>query len=70
MEYGNNIKSLRHWAAHNEIEYGFFRGRVPNFNQSDTRKQCFLASDWLKFGTLPRKYHTLFHCEMPNVSEI
>ena len=26
-------------------------GRVPNFNQSETRKQCFLASDWLKFGT-------------------
>ena len=25
-------------------------------NQSEARKQCFLASDWLKFGTLPRKH--------------
>ena len=37
-----------------------FRGRVSNFNQSDARKQCVLASDWLKFVTLPRKCHTLF----------
>ena len=32
---------------------GYFRGRVPNFNQSDARKQCFLAADWLKFETFP-----------------
>ena len=36
-----------------------FRGRVSNFNQSGARKQRFLASDWLKFVTLPRKYRTL-----------
>ena len=29
-----------------------FRGRVSNFNQSEARKQCVLASDWLKFRTL------------------
>ena len=37
-----------------------FRGRVSNFNQSEARKQCVLASDWLKFVTLPRKFRTLF----------
>ena len=31
-----------------------YRGRVSNFNQSEARKHCFLASDWLKFETLPR----------------
>ena len=36
-----------------------FRGRVSIFNQSEARKQCFLASDWLKFETLPRKFRTL-----------
>ena len=36
-----------------------FRGRVSNFNQSEARKQSVLASDWLKFVTLPRKYPTL-----------
>ena len=36
-----------------------FRGRVSNFNKSKARKQCFLASDWLKFETLPRKFRTL-----------
>ena len=36
-----------------------FRGRVSNFNQSEARKHCFLASDWLKFETLPRKFRTL-----------
>ena len=33
----------------------YFWERVQNINQSEARKQCFLASDWLKFGTLPRK---------------
>ena len=28
----------------------YFRGRVSNFNQSEARKLCFLASDWLKLG--------------------
>ena len=37
----------------------YFRGRVTNLNQSEARKQCFLASDWLKFETHPRKYRTL-----------
>ena len=31
-----------------------FRGRVSYFNQSEARKGCFLASDWLKYETLPR----------------
>ena len=31
-----------------------YRGRVSNFNQSEARKHCFLASDWSKFETLPR----------------
>ena len=31
-----------------------YRGRVSNFDQSESRKHCFLASDWLKFETLPR----------------
>ena len=36
---------------HNRVRY--FRRRVPNFNQSDARKQCFLASDWLKLRFFP-----------------
>ena len=36
-----------------------FRGRVSYFNQSEAREQSFLASDWLKLETLPRKYRTL-----------
>ena len=36
-----------------------FRGRVSNFNQSEARKHCFLASDRLKFEILPRKFRTL-----------
>ena len=31
------------------IEYG---NLGENFNQSEARKHCFLASDWLKFETL------------------
>ena len=31
---------------------------VINSNQSEARKQCFLASDWSKFETLPREYLT------------
>ena len=33
---------------------------VTNFNQSEVRKHCFLASYWLKFVTLPRQYRTLY----------
>ena len=36
-----------------------FRGRVSYFNQSEARKGCFLASDWSKYETLPRKFRTL-----------
>ena len=32
----------------------YYRGRVSNFDQSESRKHCFLASDRLKFVTLPR----------------
>ena len=38
----------------------YFRGRISNFNQSEAREHCFLASDWLKSETLPRKYRTLY----------
>ena len=27
---------------------------------SEARTRCFLASDWLKFETLPRKFRTLY----------
>ena len=43
----------------NRVRY--FRGRVTNLNQSEARQQCFLASDWLKFETLTRKYRTLYY---------
>ena len=36
-----------------------FRIRVTNFNQSEARTRCFLASDWLNFETLPRKFRIL-----------
>ena len=41
----------------NRVRY--FRGRVTNLNQSETREHCFLAPDWSKFEILPRKYRTL-----------
>ena len=37
----------------------YYWGRVLNFDQSESRKHSFLASNWLKFETLPRKYRTL-----------
>ena len=37
----------------------YFRENALNFDQSEARKQCFLASDWLKFETLPGEYRTL-----------
>ena len=33
----------------------YFRGRVPNFDQSDARKQYFLASDWSKLDEIKDK---------------
>ena len=35
---------------------------VPNFNQSEARKDCFLASDWLKFGKIP--YSIWLHLQL------
>ena len=48
----------------------YFRGRVSNFNQSETREQCFLDSDWLKFETLPRKYRTLLTLSFSSPREV
>ena len=31
------------------LSYVYFRGSVPNLTQSEARKQCLPASDWLKF---------------------
>ena len=44
------------WSA----VFSEFRGGFSCFDQSEARKQCFLASDWSGCGTLPRKYRTLF----------
>ena len=35
----------------NRVRYN--RERVSNFDLSESRKHCFLASDWLKFENLP-----------------
>ena len=37
-----------------------YRGRVSNFDQSEARKQCFLASDWLNFDR-PFPENTVLH---------
>ena len=42
----------------NRVRY--FQGRVSYFEQSEARKNRFLASDWSKYETLPRKYRTLW----------
>ena len=34
----------------------YLSGRVSSFNQSEAEKHYFLASDRLKFETLPQKY--------------
>ena len=41
----------------NRVRY--FRGRVSYFDQSGPGKHRFLASDWLKYETLPRNCRTL-----------
>ena len=46
-------------AYHNRVRY--YRGRVSNFDQSEARKHCILASYLLKFETLPRKYRVTFY---------
>ena len=38
----------------------YFRGRVSNFNQSEARKHCFLASNWLKVVALPASAKILY----------
>ena len=48
-----------HFRYLSRMDSLYYRLRVSNFNLSESRKQCFLASDWLKFETLPRKYPTL-----------
>ena len=56
------LKRSCHMLQNNRFSYRvrYFWGRVSNFDQSEARKQCFLASDWLKFEALPRKYRTLY----------
>ena len=54
---GFHFKSLVNYIYLNNRER-YFRGRVSNLYQSKARMHCFLASDWLKFETLPRKYCT------------
>ena len=51
--YFCNVDNVLNYRARN------FRGRVSYFNQSEGRKHPFLASDWLKYETLPRKFRTL-----------
>ena len=36
----------------------YFWRRVSNFNLSEAKKQCFLASDLLQFGTFPQGHRT------------
>ena len=47
--------SRYYWLNNLFISYRiwYYRGGVSNFDQSEARKQCFLASDWLKFASLP-----------------
>ena len=60
--YSSSTSSLFYHCLHllycNRVRY--FRGKVSNFNQSEARKHCFLASDRLKFETLPQKYRTAY----------
>ena len=38
------------------IEYGILESVSSNSDLSEALTHSFLASDWLKFGTLPQKY--------------
>ena len=49
-------RSARRITKANKVRYF----RVFSFHQSESRKQYFLASDWLKFETLPRYYRNLY----------
>ena len=56
----SDLQDMINEVSNTDIRERYFRGRVTNFNQSEARKQCFFASDWLEFETLPdRKYRTL-----------
>ena len=44
-----------------------FSGGVSNFNQSEARKHCFLASGWLKFETSPE--NTALYIEYEIIGE-
>ena len=57
FEFGLMGSGLVVLVGYNRVRYIW--GRVSNFHQSEARKDCFLASDWSKFETLPRKYRTL-----------
>ena len=57
-------RSICHADDNHPHRVRYYRGRVSNLNQSEARKQCFLASYWLKFETLPRKFRTLLKMEL------
>ena len=57
QNFESHLSLKVHFLETNKVRY--FRGRVTNFNQSEARKQCFLAFYWLKFETILRKYRTL-----------
>ena len=45
------------------IEYGIFGegSQISSNQKSEARKQCFLVSDWSKFGPLPQKCRALYY---------
>ena len=52
------VRSSAIFSVHFVIKKG--NKERGSFNQSESRKQFSLASDWLKFETLPRKYRPLY----------
>ena len=54
--YKSQTLRISHSQSRNIYRVRNYRGRVSNFDQSEARKQCFLASDWLKFETLPDNF--------------
>ena len=53
----SGYSSIHFTQAYDRVRY--FWGKVPNSGKG--RKNYFLASNWLKFGTLPQKYRTLLN---------
>ena len=45
----------------------YFRGIDSNFNQSEARKHCFLASDWLKLFSQPGNTADCYHHSLLNI---